>query len=114
MFVMDSVFFNGEDGIRDAAVTGVETCALQIWCAARGCSRFCRRSKLPTKPTTRAPGRARPGALRYGAAGATRRVQIGRASCRERGEISVVAVSLKKKRGRALAWQSWVGEQATS
>src|SRR5262249_56266595 len=26
-------------------------------------------------------------------------IQIGRASCRERGEISVVAVSLKKKRG---------------
>src|ERR1035437_10959239 len=26
-----------------------------------------------------------------------RRLQIGRASCRERGEISVVAVSLKKK-----------------
>src|SRR2546429_2754144 len=28
-------FFQAEDGIRDVAVTGVQTCALPIWAAAR-------------------------------------------------------------------------------
>src|SRR2546422_10443023 len=32
--------------------------------------------------------------------------QIGRASCRERGEISVVAVSLKKKKEDIIAWRN--------
>src|SRR3989337_648646 len=37
-----SFFFQAEDGIRDATVTGVQTCALPIWlrrCASRGLSR---------------------------------------------------------------------------
>src|SRR6478609_2955198 len=28
-------FFQAEDGIRDKLVTGVQTCALPIWCARR-------------------------------------------------------------------------------
>src|SRR6266498_3583455 len=31
-------FFQAEDGIRDADVTGVQTCALPIWPTARCCS----------------------------------------------------------------------------
>ena len=30
-FVFFSFFFQAEDGIRDVAVTGVQTCALPIW-----------------------------------------------------------------------------------
>src|SRR5260370_14558103 len=29
-------FFQAEDGIRDSSVTGVQTCALPIWCEERG------------------------------------------------------------------------------
>src|SRR3990167_5436522 len=64
-------------GIRDVTVTGVQTCALPIWApspraAPRTLSPNCRATRRPTR-------------------------KIGRASCRERVEISVVAVSLKKK-----------------
>src|SRR4029079_19830591 len=70
------VFFQAEDGIRDKLVTGVQTCALPISDAVR-------RSPPPrSSPAERT----------------RRRTEIGRASCRERVEISVVAVSLKKKR----------------
>src|SRR5699024_12681901 len=30
-------FFQAEDGIRDRNVTGVQTCALPIWCLGRRC-----------------------------------------------------------------------------
>src|ERR1039457_7732250 len=45
----------------------------------------------------RTPG-GRPSLRRARARSEDRVLQIGRASCRERGEISVVAVSLKKKK----------------
>ena len=32
-------FFQAEDGIRDYDVTGVQTCALPIWCRSAGSSR---------------------------------------------------------------------------
>src|SRR2546429_6470074 len=32
---VDSFFFQAEDGIRDVAVTGVQTCALPIWTQPR-------------------------------------------------------------------------------
>src|SRR2546429_2609721 len=35
-----SFFFQAEDGIRDVAVTGVQTCALPILCAARSVAAF--------------------------------------------------------------------------
>src|SRR2546427_2568473 len=83
-------FFQAEDGIRDLTVTGVQTCALPIshaetrdvWISATGIST----RALPRPPPSEPP---RPPA---------RPPQIGRASCRERVEISVVAVSLKKKK----------------
>src|SRR5262249_58257181 len=70
-------FFQAEDGIRDWSVTGVQTCALPIFNGSL------------------APGTV---AARLGQGPAARPHQIGRASCRERGEISVVAGSLKKKK----------------
>src|SRR5256885_15284653 len=89
-------FFQAEDGIRDYKVTGVQTCALPI--SRRG---------VCAVPQWR-PGRAAAGLAgrRHGAEGhrraisaAARRLgEIGRASCRGRGEISGGAVSLKKKK----------------
>src|SRR2546429_1306295 len=83
-------FFQAEDGIRDVAVTGVQTCALPIL----------RAGGRPRGAHDR-PGRDRqydrhhhPHEFQRGSD------EIGRASCRERVEISVVAVSLKKKKYR--------------
>src|SRR6266536_1421884 len=67
-------FFQAEDGIRDPLVTGVQTCALPIL------------QRFAAELITDRPQIVYPFAH-----------QIGRASCRERVEISVVAVSLKKK-----------------
>src|SRR2546425_12443816 len=53
----------------------------------------------------RAPAPGPPGALGLAARPTVRRrgaAEIGRASCRERGEISVVAGSLKKKKKKKL------------
>src|SRR5687768_17980004 len=53
-------FFQAEDGIRDVAVTGVQTCALPIWPSVRSSSR-------PGRTTTRAlcyPPRGRSRAAR--------------------------------------------------
>src|SRR5687768_18465472 len=79
-------FFQAEDGIRDVAVTGVQTCALPI---------------SPSRPPARGrPGlaaRQRPSVLVLAppwGRGGVGRAQIGRASCRERVLISVVAGSL--------------------
>src|SRR5215813_8846840 len=38
MFTFFFFFFQAEDGIRDADVTGVQTCALTIFRAAQGCA----------------------------------------------------------------------------
>src|SRR3989304_8348631 len=72
-----SLFLQAEAGIGDVAVTGVQTCALPI----------CRAQVVSTEGTVHHSSGD-------GLCGAS---EIGRASCRERGEISVGAVSLKKK-----------------
>src|SRR6202045_5028734 len=72
-------FFQAEDGIRDGHVPGVQTCALPIFHADED------------------PHRVLGGPQSAESDRAKRASEIGRASCRERGEISVVAVSLKKK-----------------
>src|SRR5437764_12262124 len=60
-------FFQAEDGIRDTSVTGVQTCALPIFCRARSRSGRCRFSaRRPLRAARRSPS------------------QIGRASCMER------------------------------
>src|SRR5207247_6530866 len=95
-------FFQAEDGIRDPLVTGVQTCALPI-CRPPSPRREARR-RAPTPcrvraggaptaqppapaPSGRAVRRRRP--RRRAARGGTRSTgrQIGRASCRARGEM---------------------------
>src|SRR2546425_11909096 len=85
-------FFQAEDGIRDKLVTGVQTCALPIYRRARrqGGGRRCGRVDVLRDGGR---SRARDGRRPHGGCH-----EIGRASCRGRGEISVVAVSLKKKK----------------
>src|SRR5688572_31612942 len=104
-------FFQAEDGIRDLTVTGVQTCALPISRRdpeglGRGSAR--RPTARRAAPVARARGGRHAQALPDDAAApaAPRRragAQIGRASCRERVEIWVVAVSLKKKTERGKA-----------
>src|SRR5260370_14970723 len=88
-------FFQAEGGIRDSSVTGVQTCALPI------CKRaFGRQFVIEVGEITHKLPAARALAEQYGVAYQTVRhamAEIGRASCREREEISVGAVSLKKK-----------------
>src|SRR2546430_9486581 len=77
-------FFQAEDGIRDYKVRSSDVCS----------------SDLGAGPRAAASQRAGPGSrLRLAVlpTGAARPWEIGRASCRGRVEISVVAVSLKKK-----------------
>src|ERR1022692_5116244 len=73
-----TVFLQAEDRIRDYKVTGVQTCALPIPIALG-------RQVQYEHPAGQVVDDD------------IARLQIGRASCRERGEISVVAVSLKRK-----------------
>src|SRR2546422_4251274 len=94
-------FFQAEDGIRDVAVTGVQTCALPIYAredprlpAARDC---CRPTEAPDQFELADPALTHQWRLE-GAAATGRRLiverrdgtadlgcaQIGRASCRER------------------------------
>src|SRR5260370_29149475 len=105
-------FFKAEDGIRDSSVTGVQTCALPISLALRSSPLGSVFITLATSPLTlravakrlRGPGlphwrclAARRTAAGPGRAAAWPR-QNGRAAWRERGEVSVVAVFLKKKK----------------
>src|SRR3989442_12914845 len=94
-------FFQAEDGIRDADVTGVQTCALPISDARNlhrpAQSRSCR-CRLRASAGVRLEHAVILGRPRTGRLADARRTEIGRGSCRERGEISVVAVSFKKKK----------------
>src|SRR5262249_58629599 len=102
-------FLQAEDGIRDWSVTGVQTCALPIY-LRRHPEIGCRVSHQPSNAILAAleaneldigvlcPPRRLPRTIRI-----THNfedaftLKIGRASCRERVEMSVVAVSLRKK-----------------
>src|SRR5262249_59850807 len=98
-------FFQAEDGIRDWSVTGVQTCALPILLAdishpagliARGLlndpMEHCHVVTTTTHKTLRGP---RGGMILVGKnfdnpwGLKTPKGEIGRASCRERGEIKV-------------------------
>src|SRR5437016_13178601 len=93
-------FFQAEDGIRDWSVTGVQTCALPILrLIERGFERFGtaldESQRTLCRETDAAPVPLHPlhPALRH----VVRvEVEIGRASCRERVLITVVAVSDKE------------------
>src|SRR5262249_58353779 len=104
-------FFQAEDGIRDWSVTGVQTCALPILADARCLTSWetrATRSRLNSSrstawtclPFTKAAcSTSRTWA---GSRDTSRhwRIEIGRASCRERVEIWGGAESLEDKRGR--------------
>src|SRR5437763_13460964 len=92
-------FSQAEDGIRDTSVTGVQTCALPIskaapswasrWQVGLVVSRERRLDGLHLaggSPTTGRPSRRAIYGTACGCAPGGRGSQIGRASCRERGE----------------------------
>src|SRR5207245_6121346 len=100
-------FFQAEDGIRDATVTGVQTCALPI-------SDRDRRVDEEDRPPAHVLGQEAtehgadgqrecahtgPRADRHAALLGGEGLEIGRASCRERGEISVGGGSVQAKEG---------------
>src|SRR5258707_14111313 len=88
-------FFQAEDGIRDIGVTGVQTCALPISAAGAGAT-------LRSSAIGDGGGSGRDDASKATEnAMSDQSMEIGRASCRERVSISVVAVSLKKKKKTA-------------
>src|SRR5690606_39697348 len=100
-------FFQAEDGIRDFHVTGVQTCALPISKPFRKClgktpvgvkAQPVLVSSMP--PSGVLPGRPQRAVRRVIACGWLRpkqENQIGRASCRERVEISGGAGSVEEK-----------------
>src|SRR2546429_3465941 len=85
-------FFQAEDGIRDVAVTGVQTCALPISLRARARRRSrggdgraaLRRSAAAAARREPERGAGRPPRPRPRRVAGGRGGQIGRASCRER------------------------------
>src|SRR5437763_12715272 len=97
-------FFQAEDGIRDTSVTGVQTCALPIYPLVHGF--VARRDPSPrsarNNPGTNGSDRRRFSADALSSAPRCRTSkapvpEIGRASCRERVEISGVDGSVKIK-----------------
>src|SRR5207245_8052585 len=105
-------FFQAEDGIRDATVTGVQTCALPIFiskppfqrCAGPETNGAGDDADDDAVPGQHEPGRRSDGAEASNGPGDhaehrwfAPRPQIGRASCREREESSGVWESVKDK-----------------
>src|SRR5262249_59134952 len=106
-------FVQAEDGIRDWSVTGVQTCALPIWCAAswllrlsrwitaatsgwlpRGNRATSRATEVETSPARTSWATA---SERRSASDRRRQTQIGRASCREREENAGGAAAVEKQ-----------------
>ena len=83
-------FFQAEDSIRDRDVTGVQTCALRSAWDCLGL--VVDQSSSPSSSLSADASTMRQSVVIRVAA-----TEIGRASGRERVEIAVVAVSLKKK-----------------
>src|SRR5947209_19607852 len=89
-------FFQAEDGIRDIGVTGVQTCALPIFGPA-GTNVSIEREVFPALIERGLYGHVTDGY--WLDVGTPQRYlqEIGRASCRERVEISVGVAALTKK-----------------
>src|SRR5439155_12584831 len=88
-------FCQAEDGIRDGHVTGVQTCALPI-SNARDVATVSARALImraaPVRSRDQAGTRPHRATVRTRPAARVDIRKIGRASCRERGEMSGVAV----------------------
>src|SRR5438309_11290422 len=96
-------FFQAEDGIRDGTVTGVQTCALPI---SSKCSRWRTTSRPATCTACLEVVRLREH-FDERLVGVRRDLEIGRASCREREWIAVVAgSSTEKERNQALQFST--------
>src|SRR3712207_9275768 len=97
MIIFSCFFFQAEDLIRDIGVTGVQTCALPIsmYYIMTG-DPFDGKKAAEMRLVTSAVPRERLREATLELAGKLLD-KIGRASCRERVEISVAAVSLTKK-----------------
>src|SRR5437879_8813573 len=94
---LSSFFFQAEDGIRDTSVTGVQTCALPIsLCRETGSA--VSRSGWRLEASERRRDRHRTKRSMRLNDVAVQLLQIGRASCRERVEVSVVAGAVQKKK----------------
>src|SRR5207245_5666212 len=112
-FLIFFFFFQAEDGIRDATVTGVQTCALPICQAPQVPAADLRRRPLALPLSLSRAGLhpAADGALsvRMGddARGRRARHEIGRASCREGGGMAGVRGTLGVKRSRTGREGSW-------
>src|SRR5690606_39987898 len=106
-------FFQAEDGIRDFHVTGVQTCALPIFYSSLATAESrssrplrqapCRMSasKAPAKHSSRQALLSillsLSAATRRNTQASARRPEIGRASCRERGQITAAGRRCIKK-----------------
>src|SRR5205809_3365283 len=99
-------FFQAEDGIRDVAVTGVQTCALPISIRSpRPVPLAFSRSPLCIMPSLKKGREDEPMSEREPMSGRVvepiiRGREIGRASCRERVEMTVVGGVVKKKKDK--------------
>src|SRR5690606_41092096 len=97
-FQLYCFFFQAEDGIRDFHVTGVQTCALPISESATSSSARPRQFVVHLRHAVEPdldPGRVTPELRRVvepAPSPGHLAVEIGRASCRERVQIPVVAV----------------------
>src|SRR5207249_8205148 len=98
----DFFFFQAEDGIRDRNVTGVQTCALPIYGGRGGPRAWARGRRGPSLagPAPRRGARSVDQGAHgsRGRGGALRARKIGRASCRERGEMLGGGGCMKKKK----------------
>src|SRR5437773_4268264 len=98
LYIVYCFFFQAEDGIRDRDVTGVQTCALPISIPA-----WPPRTEPPSSGSaaTRSTGRARPATAPTRTPARSRSwrggCEIGRASCRERGEGGGGVGSVRRK-----------------
>src|SRR5207302_7647936 len=111
LFFFFFFFFQAEDGIRDFHVTGVQTCALPIY-LTQVAEDIAAAGIQPAAHKLMSPALARRErwllALRFAGSAAlvaAEEAEIGRASCRERVEISVGGGAVKEKKIRERMWR---------
>src|SRR5206468_8146616 len=103
-----TLFLQAEDGIRDLIVTGVQTCALPIYLSHPDGGGFRRQGAIGVFAEVLMARRIQQVEHRIlvfkGHHRRGDRDEIGRASCRERGESAAVEVAVKKKNEVQTEW----------